>query len=85
MMTKAKFLKVTKEEKMPYLFNKITVRPQLPKRIGKLYDVSHNVWWSWNTDFLKLFNTKHNYTIWCNIKFANRSVKRANYITAFIY
>ena len=40
---------------MPYLFNKITVRPQLPKRINKLYDVSHNLWWSWNTDFLKLF------------------------------
>lgn len=40
---------------MPYLFNKITVRPQLPKRIGKLYDISYNLWWSWNTDFLKLF------------------------------
>ena len=40
---------------MSYLFNKITVRPQLPKRIGKLYDISYNLWWSWNTDFLKLF------------------------------
>lgn len=40
---------------MPYLFNKITVRPQLPKRISKLYDISYNLWWSWNTDFLKLF------------------------------
>ena len=40
---------------MPYLFNKITVRPQLPKRIEKLDDISYNLWWSWNTDFLKLF------------------------------
>ena len=40
---------------MPYVFNKITVRPQLPKRIGKLYDISYNLWWSWNTDFLRLF------------------------------
>ena len=40
---------------MSYLFNKITVRPQLPKRISKLYDISYNLWWSWNTDFLKLF------------------------------
>ena len=40
---------------MPYVFNKITVRPQLPKRISKLYDISYNLWWSWNTEFLKLF------------------------------
>ena len=40
---------------MPYVFNKITVRPQLPKRISKLYDISYNLWWSWNTEFLRLF------------------------------
>ena len=40
---------------MPFVFNKITVRPQLPKRISKLYDVSYNMWWSWNTEFLRLF------------------------------
>lgn len=38
-----------------YLFNKITVNPQLPKRIDKLSVVANNLWWSWNTDFLKLF------------------------------
>ncbi len=38
-----------------YIFNKITVNPQLPKRIEKLAEVSNNLWWSWNTDFLKLF------------------------------
>ena len=38
-----------------YLFNKITVNPQLPKRIEKLSDIANNLWWSWNTDFLKLF------------------------------
>ncbi len=40
---------------MAFIFNKITVRPQLPKRIGKLYDISYNMWWSWNTEFLRLF------------------------------
>lgn len=38
-----------------YLFNKITVNPQLPKRIEKLSEIANNVWWSWNTRFLKLF------------------------------
>lgn len=38
-----------------YVFNKITVNPQLPKRIGRLSDIANNLWWSWNTDFLKIF------------------------------
>ena len=38
-----------------YVFNKITVNPQLPKRIEKLDDIATNLWWSWNVDFLKLF------------------------------
>ena len=38
-----------------YIFNKITVNPQLPKRIDKLAEISKNLWWSWNTEFLKLF------------------------------
>ena len=40
---------------MAYIFNKITVRPQLPKRIEKLNEISYNMWWSWNTEFLRLF------------------------------
>ena len=38
-----------------YVFNKITVKPQLPKRIDKLSKIANNLWWAWNTDFLKLF------------------------------
>ena len=38
-----------------YMFNKITVNPQLPSRISKLMEISNNLWWSWNTDFLKIF------------------------------
>lgn len=38
-----------------YLFNRITVKPQLPKRIEKLSDVTNNLWWSWNSEFLRLF------------------------------
>ena len=38
-----------------YLFNRITVNPQLPKRIGRLAEIANNLWWSWNTEFLRLF------------------------------
>ena len=38
-----------------YIFNKITVNPQLPKKIGQLSEIANNLWWSWNTEFLKLF------------------------------
>ena len=38
-----------------YIFNKITVNPQLPKKIERLSEISNNLWWSWNTEFLKLF------------------------------
>lgn len=38
-----------------YVFNKITVKPQLPKRIDKISEIANNLWWSWNTDYLKLF------------------------------
>lgn len=38
-----------------YIFNKITVNPQLPKKIKRLSDIANNLWWSWNTEFLRLF------------------------------
>ncbi len=38
-----------------YIFNKITVNPQLPKRINRLTEISNNIWWSWNSEFLTLF------------------------------
>ncbi len=38
-----------------YVFNRITVNPQLPKRIEKLGEISNNLWWAWNTEFLRLF------------------------------
>ena len=38
-----------------YVFNRITVNPQLPKRIEKLSVIANNLWWSWNKEFLKLF------------------------------
>ena len=47
--------KQTKEEFLMYVFNKIIVNPQLPKRINKLQEISYNLWWSWNTEFLRLF------------------------------
>lgn len=38
-----------------YIFNRVTVVPQLPKRINKLTEIANNLWWSWNTEFLRLF------------------------------
>ncbi len=40
-----------------YIFNRVTVIPQLPERISKLSDIANNLWWSWNTEFLKLFQS----------------------------
>lgn len=37
-----------------YVFNKITVNPQLPKSINKLDVIADNLWWSWNSDYLRL-------------------------------
>ena len=49
-----------------YIFNKITVNPQLPKKIEKLSEIANNLWWSWNTEFLKLFK-KIDIDLWENI------------------
>ena len=38
-----------------YIFNRVTVVPKLPKRIGRLPEIANNLWWSWNTEFLRLF------------------------------
>lgn len=38
-----------------YIFNRVTVVPQLPDRINKLSEIANNVWWSWNTEYLRLF------------------------------
>ena len=38
-----------------YIFNRITVNPQLPKRIGRITENANNLWWAWNTEFLRLF------------------------------
>ena len=37
-----------------YVFNRITVNPQLPKNISKLQEIANNLWWSWNTEYLRL-------------------------------
>lgn len=38
-----------------YIFNKIKVNPQLPNKIKDLGKIANNLWWSWNTEFLKIF------------------------------
>jgi len=39
-----------------YIFGKINVKPQLPDRIKGLYDLANNLWWSWNTYALRLYD-----------------------------
>ena len=46
-----------------YVFNKITVMPQLPERIRGLSTIANNLWWSWNTEFLRLFKDIDGY-VW---------------------
>ena len=38
-----------------YLFGKINVTPQLPERISGLSKLSTNLWWSWNSYALRLY------------------------------
>ncbi len=38
-----------------YIFNRIMVNSQLPKRIGRMVEIANNLWWSWNTEYLRLF------------------------------
>ena len=38
-----------------YIFNRVTVVPKLPSRVGRLPEIANNLWWSWNTEFLRLF------------------------------
>ena len=40
-----------------YIFNRVTVVPQLPQRINKLSEISNNLWWSWNSEYLRLLET----------------------------
>ena len=51
-----------------YMFNRITVNPQLPKRINRLSEIANNLWWSWNTDFLKIFKEHQGSVIWIRKK-----------------
>ncbi len=54
-LLKDKFFKITKEEiNNMYMFNRITVNPQLPKRINRLTEIANNLWWSWNSEYLRL-------------------------------
>ena len=46
-----------------YIFNRVTIVPQLPSRISKLSEIANNLWWSWNTDFLRLF-LEMDMTLW---------------------
>ena len=39
-----------------YLFGKINVMPQLPERISGLSALSSNLWWSWNSYALRLYD-----------------------------
>ena len=39
-----------------YLFGKITVKPQLPERISELNNIANNMWWSWNSYSLRLYD-----------------------------
>ena len=39
-----------------YIFGKINVKPKLPERIAGLSDLASNLWWSWNSYSLRLYD-----------------------------
>ena len=49
-----------------YVFNKITVKPQLPKTINRLDEIANNLWWSWNSEYLRLLK-KIDKDLWENV------------------
>ncbi len=49
-----------------YMFNLITVNPQLPKRINRLSEIANNLWWAWNSEYLRLFK-EIDIDLWENI------------------
>ena len=55
LIQKDKIYNILRRNFRMYMFNRITVNPQLPKRISKLSEIANNLWWSWNTEFLKIF------------------------------
>ena len=68
MLKQKKNGKVTKEENM-YIFNRITVVPQLPKELKRLSEIANNLWWSWNTEFLQLFKIEVSFPIFPQVVF----------------
>lgn len=38
-----------------YIFNQLIVKPKLPNNISEIENIANNLWWSWNTEFLRLF------------------------------
>ena len=67
-----------------YIFNKITVKPQLPKSIAKLDEIAKNLWWSWNSEYLRLLK-RIDRDLWETVeknpvKFLNQKEKDKNHI-----
>ena len=50
-----------------YVFNRITVNPQLPKRIEKLSEISNNLWWYLEYRIFKIIS-KNRYRFMGTIK-----------------
>ena len=50
-----------------YVFNKIVVKPQLPKSINRLDEIANNLWWSWNSEFLRLLK-RMDRDLWDNVE-----------------
>ena len=50
-----------------YVFNKIIVKPQLPKSINRLDEIANNLWWSWNSEYLRLLK-RMDRDLWENVE-----------------
>ena len=50
-----------------YVFNKIIVKPQLPKSINRLDEIATNLWWSWNSEYLRLLK-RMDRDLWENVE-----------------
>ncbi|MDK2932479.1 MAG: glycogen phosphorylase [Clostridiales bacterium] len=72
-----------------YIFEKITVVPELPERIKELNNLAYNLWWSWHSHlatYNNIIQQFHNYmnatNTWFDKNFPDKKDKTIAYFSA---
>ena len=55
--THSLLLDVKPKEQLNAVWKKILVKPSIPEKLAPLYKLTRNLWWTWNTDAIDLFES----------------------------